>query len=97
MNMEQFIIDFPSQITEAIEIAGQTNLTIDASKIQNILVSGLGGSGIGGDYARFIVKNDCKVPILVNRDYHIPSFVNENTLCIYYFVIVSNGLSTQKS
>lgn len=83
MNMESFIKNFPQHITEALEIANQINLNIDTTKIQNILISGLGGSGIGGDYVRFIVKDDCRVPILVNRDYHIPAFVNGNTLAIF--------------
>src|SRR5690606_24788271 len=43
---------------------------------------GLGGSGIGGTVASQIVANDANIPIIVNKDYKIPAFVNENTLVI---------------
>ena len=36
----------------------------------------------GGSVFSQIVDKEIKVPVLVNKDYFIPSFVNENTLVI---------------
>jgi len=46
------------------------------------LITGLGGSGIGGTIAGEIVAAECPVPITVNKDYFLPAFVNQETLVI---------------
>ncbi|MCE1246464.1 MAG: bifunctional phosphoglucose/phosphomannose isomerase [Firmicutes bacterium] len=49
---------------------------------ENILLSGIGGSAIGGELLKSITEKDLKVPAVTCRDYEIPGFVNEKTLCI---------------
>ncbi|MHA1303989.1 MAG: bifunctional phosphoglucose/phosphomannose isomerase, partial [Candidatus Heimdallarchaeaceae archaeon] len=51
-----------------------------------IVICGMGGSAIAGDYLKELVREELKIPIIVNRDYNLPQFVNENTLtiCISY-------------
>jgi len=80
--MRDLIEGFTKQISESIAISKQTNLQPTGKKIDNVLICGLGGSGIGGTIIAQIVANDVKVPITVNKDYKIPAFVNENTLVI---------------
>jgi glucose/mannose-6-phosphate isomerase len=48
--------------------------------ISNIVVTGLGGSAIGGDLLRVYAADKCPVPITVNRDYGLPHFVGPDTL-----------------
>lgn len=55
---------------------------LDISKVKNIILSGLGGSAIGGDLAATYLKEDLKVPFIVNRNYSLPRFADENSLVI---------------
>ena len=50
--------------------------------IHNVCISGLGGSGIGGTIVSQLTAGDTKVPVVVNKDYNIPTFVGENTLFV---------------
>jgi glucose/mannose-6-phosphate isomerase len=55
---------------------------IDVSRIKNIIVSGLGGSAIGGELLGNFLKDELKYPYFVNRNYELPAFAGENTLFI---------------
>ncbi|MFZ5632820.1 MAG: bifunctional phosphoglucose/phosphomannose isomerase [Bacillota bacterium] len=48
--------------------------------ISHVVVTGLGGSAIGGDLLRVYCLDKCPVPVLVNRDYSMPEFVGKDTL-----------------
>ena len=76
------IYRFADHIKEAIEIGGQINLNIDYSSCRNIVVTGMGGSAIGGDVVKTITHNELTVPFYVNRNYSLPNWVNEKTLVI---------------
>lgn len=80
--MEQLIVDFPKHIEKAIEIGAAFKPISTNTPINNVVISGLGGSGIGGTMACELLATDCSVPIVVNKEYGIPSFVNANTLFI---------------
>ncbi|GAB5416713.1 MAG: bifunctional phosphoglucose/phosphomannose isomerase [Crocinitomicaceae bacterium] len=82
MDMKQLIEAFPSNITEALEIANNANINQDYSEIQNVLICGMGGSGIGGSMVQTWLADELKVPVTVVKDYTIPGFVNANTLVI---------------
>lgn len=55
---------------------------IDKNKINNIIVSGLGGSAIAGDLLKNYLNDEIKLPFQVNRNYYLPAHANENTLLI---------------
>jgi len=55
---------------------------IDVNRIGNIIVSGLGGSAIGGELLGNFLKEELKYPYFVNRNYELPAFAGENTLFI---------------
>tara|TARA_R110000868_G_scaffold5626_1_gene33352 strand:- start:420 stop:1409 length:990 start_codon:yes stop_codon:yes gene_type:complete len=80
--MKQLISDFTTHLEEALKIGTTTPFKNAANQIENILICGLGGSGIGGTIISQILAQDCKKPIVINKDYSIPSFVNESTLVI---------------
>lgn len=56
--------------------------TINCKKTIGILICGLGGSAISGDLLEYFLSDELKIPIIVNRGYDIPSFVNNNWLII---------------
>jgi glucose/mannose-6-phosphate isomerase len=80
--MKDLVEHFPKQLTEAIEIGEKSGIGRQKAEVRNVLITGLGGSGIGGTIVSEIVSNECPVPITVNKDYFLPAFVNEHTLVI---------------
>ena len=79
--MKDLVENFAQQLKDAKQIAEKAIISGN-NGIQSILVSGLGGSGIGGTIISELIANSCKVPILINKDYFLPAFVNESTLVI---------------
>ncbi|MDB4126754.1 bifunctional phosphoglucose/phosphomannose isomerase [Flavobacteriales bacterium] len=82
MKMNDYINDFSNHLREAIEIANNTTLSPYTKEIRNILICGLGGSGIGGTIVSDIISSKANIPIAATKDYSIPNFVNEHTLVI---------------
>jgi glucose/mannose-6-phosphate isomerase len=82
MKMNDYINDFSNHLREAIEIANNTTLSPYTKEIRNILICGLGGSGIGGTIVSDIISSKVNIPIAATKDYSIPNFVNEHTLVI---------------
>jgi len=80
--MNDYINDFTNHLTEAMEIGDASNLKKLDKKFNNILICGLGGSGIGGTIINDIISSKANIPILATKDYSIPNFVDENTLVI---------------
>jgi glucose/mannose-6-phosphate isomerase len=79
--MKTLVEGFTKQLQEALDIANSAILT-KKNNIQNIVVTGLGGSGIGGTILSELVQTECPIPIIVNKDYFLPEFVNSNSLVI---------------
>jgi glucose/mannose-6-phosphate isomerase len=80
--MDKLIEAFPAQLLEAVELTKHIRLSKRAHTINNILVCGLGGSGIGGNLAFDLTADQITVPILVNKGYELPGFAGDNTLLI---------------
>ncbi len=55
---------------------------LKAEQFSNVFIGGLGGSGIGGKLAKTYFLDRFPVPVEVISDYHLPGFVNKNTLVI---------------
>jgi len=82
MKMNEYINGFTNHLRGAMGIGENSDLKKSDKKIDNILICGLGGSGIGGTIVNDIVSSKSKVPITSTKDYSIPSFVNKHTLVI---------------
>ena len=80
--MQQLIQAFPENITEALQIALKKTYAKPKHEIKNIVVCGMGGSGIGGQLVQKWVENELTVPMIGVHAYALPNFVNENTLVI---------------
>lgn len=81
-SMKELIEGFSEQVLEAIEIAQKIQVKPSEHEIKNVVVSGLGGSGIGGNMAGEMYASELKIPYVVNKDYFIPNFVDKHTLFI---------------
>ncbi|HYG51786.1 MAG TPA: bifunctional phosphoglucose/phosphomannose isomerase [Flavobacteriales bacterium] len=79
--MHDLIDGFGKQLHNAVEIAKTIDFT-PVRPIHNVLISGLGGSGIGGNIACEIAQPETTLPIQVSKTYFIPAYVNESTLVI---------------
>ncbi len=81
-NMFKLLTGFPLQIEDAVSFGKQAKVKLKKSEIKNIVVTGLGGSAIGGDLIRSYLAAELKIPFFVNRHYFLPEFVNKNSLVI---------------
>jgi glucose/mannose-6-phosphate isomerase len=82
MTMYDVIAAFPEQLREAVEIGKAATINKPLNPIRNILVTGLGGSGMGANVVIDLLSDTLRVPMAVNKDYHLPNYVNKNTLLI---------------
>lgn len=80
--MKTLVEQFPSQLTKAMEIGRSAKLRAAKNQIRNVMITGLGGSGIGGTIVCELAFPECPVPVQVSKGYFIPSYINENTLVI---------------
>ncbi len=80
--MNDYINEFTNHLNDAINIAKNTQLRPSSKQIKNVLICGLGGSGIGGTIVNDIVSKKSNIPITATKDYSVPNFVNKNTLVI---------------
>lgn len=79
--MRNLITHFPNQLKESINIANSTVLKFDRT-ITNIVICGLGGSGIGGEIAKEWFRPVANLSIEVCHRYKLPAYVTRNTLII---------------
>ncbi len=79
--MEKLIADFPAQLEEALQIGSKAQIT-PKEGIHEVLICGMGGSGVGAHFLQSLAANDARVPILTNKNYTLPGYVDKNTLVI---------------
>lgn len=80
--MNELIQHFPLQLEEALHIAKATSFSLKGKHYNAVLVSGLGGSGIGASILQDFVYDKINIPFVVNKTYHLPKFVDKHTLFI---------------
>lgn len=80
--MLDILLDLPRQCERAIGAADAFKLPPDYStkRFDKIFFTGLGGSAIGGDIVKTYLSRQIGIPIIVNRNYDVPMFVDKNTL-----------------
>ena len=76
------IAELPQQCRHAWANVQSLELPREYRQVNNIVVLGMGGSAIGGDLLRALAEPECALPIVTNRDYTVPAFVNAETLVI---------------
>jgi len=81
-NMYSFIKKFPEQAVEAVRIGDTSKVKPNVRGIENIVLTGLGGSAIGGDLLKSYLSSELRIPFIVNRHYALPKFVGRKSLVI---------------
>jgi glucose/mannose-6-phosphate isomerase len=56
--------------------------TINIDEVSNLIITGLGGSAIGGDILINLFKDEWEIPAAVNRNYSLPAYADKKTLVI---------------
>ncbi len=72
---------FDRQLEEALEIGLKADIPAPEA-VENVLVCGLGGSAIAGDFLSAYLGTDLKVPLSVHRNYAVPGSADEKTLAL---------------
>jgi len=80
--MQNLILNFPKQIHEALDLAAKVDLDKPNFDFKNVLILGMGGSGIGGVIVKNWIADDISLPVQVLNDYQIPAYVDSETLVI---------------
>ncbi len=86
-NIFDLIYNLPNQIKAAKHLS----VNIHRPKridYQNIVISGMGGSGIGGEILKALLVNTLPIPIITVKDYFLPAYTNKNTL---FFAVSYSG------
>jgi glucose/mannose-6-phosphate isomerase len=82
LGMLEHLHAFPEQCQKAWERVQRFELPHLHTGISSVVILGMGGSAIGGDFVRRLALSESKVPVRVHRDYGLPAFVDDNTLVI---------------
>ena len=80
--MKQLVQAFPTQLREALIIGQSYRFQTPRKQFKNVVLTGLGGSGIGGSIVQNYVADKMAIPFIVSKDYSLPAFVNKDSLVI---------------
>jgi len=70
----------PEQVADAAERARGLRSLPDRQRVENVVVLGMGGSGVAGDVLVATAAPFMPVPVVVAKSYELPAFVGEGTL-----------------
>jgi glucose/mannose-6-phosphate isomerase len=79
-NMINFCVDSAKLYGESAKLANKIKAIYP--KPDNIIVAGMGGSGIGGDLLKDWARTKTSIPIEVNREYKLPQYAGKKTLTL---------------
>ncbi len=80
--MKELIKQFGNDLEQAAQGAVEVSLKPSNGTPDNVVICGLGGSGISGAIASQLFADQISVPVSVVRDYSLPGFVSNKTLLI---------------
>lgn len=87
--MFRLIYNLPEQIQDAYNIVQKYKFS---SKLlfqpANIVISGMGGSGIGGEIIKSLFLDSLDIPIIISKDYTLPAYIQKQSLV---FVVSYSG------
>jgi glucose/mannose-6-phosphate isomerase len=72
----------PQQCRDAWTATRRLQLPVRHLRAEKILIVGMGGSAIGGDLAVAVAMDESPIPILVQRGYGVPAYVDRETMVI---------------
>ena len=88
-----FAVNFSSQVAHAAEIGAAFAPPGDLGGPKHIVLAGMGGSAVAGDFLARLCEKTLPVPFAVCRNYCIPRFVSRDTL----FIASSHSGNTEET
>jgi glucose/mannose-6-phosphate isomerase len=79
---KKYIESFTRQLSDALKIGHSLDLERPGSDIRNIVIAGMGASGISANLVESLTFGRIPIPITVCKSYNIPQFVSPHTLFI---------------
>jgi glucose/mannose-6-phosphate isomerase len=73
---------FPNQIEEAQQIGQKAAIGVAQGPFRAVVVAGMGGSAVGGDFLRCVLGDQVDVPIVTVRGYQLPRLVGPGALVL---------------
>ena len=93
LHMLEAHASLPEQVSAAVKVARGLDNLPGKEDVENVLVLGMGGSGVAGDVLVTAAGQFLPVPVVVTKGYVPPNFVSESTLV---FAISASG-NTEES
>ena len=82
-HMHQHILNLPQQLIDGWNAADKVELPRSLSTIDRVVITGMGGSAMGGSLLAALMSPESKLPVFVSRDYDLPAFASDaHTLVI---------------
>lgn len=72
----------PEQLLIGWKTGFKKSLSFDINNMDSIVFNGMGGSAISGDLIGLLFREKLPIPLIVNRSYFPPGFINMKTLII---------------
>ncbi len=72
-DMLGYIESLPANLSDAWQLGHELPLP-EVGQIKQILIAGMGGSAIGGDFLAGFVSDICPIPVISHRDYSLPAW-----------------------
>jgi glucose/mannose-6-phosphate isomerase len=79
---KKYIEGFTRQLSDALKIGQMVDLQRPGSDIRNIVIAGMGASGISANLVESLTFGRIAIPVIVSKSYDIPQFVSPHTLFI---------------
>lgn len=81
-NFLAHIDGLPDQVDDAWALGQSLTAPDSFRSVRQIVITGMGGSAIGGALTQALTAPESSLPVTVIRDYALPAFVGPNTLVI---------------
>ncbi|MBU0573466.1 MAG: bifunctional phosphoglucose/phosphomannose isomerase [Candidatus Margulisbacteria bacterium] len=85
--MLESVCSIPKMLAEASELRPSGEVLLP-DRTGQVVVSGIGGSAMGGDICRVLLEQSLDIPFMVNRSYSLPASVAEDSLV---FIVSYSG------
>lgn len=73
---------FPQQCQQVLQEMPLQSIPSACHIVDNIVISGMGGSALGGRILTNLERQVLRVPVVVSTEYHLPNFVNAKSLVV---------------
>jgi glucose/mannose-6-phosphate isomerase len=78
------MLDFCVHAADHYKKSAQTirKIKLDCPTPENVVIAGMGGSAIGGELAKDLIRATSRVPVEISREYSLPTYAGKKTLVV---------------